>query len=195
MFITDRVPHWSKIPAVERHLGEHPWLYWTDADAAITDYDLDLRDLCDDGYDLIVTHDELDLDSGSFLTRNNDAARKLLRFAWSQQVTGLFYEQTALTRAIAMQPELRVDVLEKRSMNSFWNEHRPGDFIIQAAGQPTDIEIALLEAFRAQTMARSGKPVTQPTPSTPTGHPPIPAPSLVPALVRPGASETPGGPS
>ncbi|MFF0494451.1 glycosyltransferase [Nocardia sp. NPDC004068] len=154
VFTTDRAPHWSKIPAVERHLGEHDWLYWIDADAVITNFDFDLRALCDDDYDLIVTHDELGLNSGSFLIRNNDVTGELLRLAWKQDVTALFYERTAMTRAIALLPRLRVKVLEKRTMNSFWNEHRPGDFIMHAAGQPTDVKIALLNAFRDHALGR-----------------------------------------
>ncbi|GAB2676863.1 glycosyltransferase [Nocardia goodfellowii] len=148
VFTGDRAPHWSKIPAVQRHLDDHDWLYWIDADAAVTNFDFDLRALCDDDYDFIATHDELGLNSGSFLIRNNEATRAFLRLAWAQNVTDLFYEQTAMARAIALQPELRVKILEKRTMNSFWDEHRPGDFVIHAAGQPTDVKIALLEAFR-----------------------------------------------
>ncbi|MGW0181599.1 glycosyltransferase [Nocardia sp. NPDC003345] len=155
VFTTARAPHWSKIPAVQRHLSDHDWIYWTDADAAITNFDVDLRDLCDDDYDLIVTHDELGLNSGSFLLRNNARAIQLLRTTWRHEVSALFYEQTAMTRAIALQPELRVKVAAKRSMNSFWNEHRPGDFIVHAAGQPTDAKIALLEAFRADAVGRT----------------------------------------
>ncbi|MEV0764445.1 hypothetical protein [Nocardia sp. NPDC050435] len=148
VFTDGRAPHWSKIPAVERHLADHDWLYWIDADAAFTNLDFDLRALCDDEYDFIVTHDELGLNSGSFLIRDNDTTRRFLRLAWAQNVTDLFYEQTAMARAIALLPELRVKVLEKRVMNSFWNEHRPGDFIFHAAGQPTDAKIDLLDAFR-----------------------------------------------
>ncbi|MEU4312080.1 glycosyltransferase [Nocardia sp. NPDC024068] len=155
VFTTARAPHWSKIPAVQRHLGDHDWIYWTDADAAITNFDVDLRDLCDDDYDLIVTHDELGLNSGSFLLRNNARGIQLLRSTWRHEVSGLFYEQTAMTRAIALHPELRVKVVAKRSMNSFWNEHRPGDFIMHAAGQPTDAKIALLDAFRAHAVGRT----------------------------------------
>ncbi|RDI53252.1 galactosyl transferase GMA12/MNN10 family protein [Nocardia mexicana] len=153
VFTTSRAPHWSKITAVQRHLADHDWLFWTDADAAITNFDVDLRELCDD-YDLIVTHDELGLNTGSFLIRNNAEARELLRRTWIQDVSDLFYEQTAMARAIALQPGLRVKVLEKRSMNAFWSEFEPGDFIIHAAGQPTEVKIAMLDAFRASAVRR-----------------------------------------
>ncbi len=154
VFTTDRAPHWSKIPAVQQHLADHDWVFWTDADAAITNFDFDLRDFCDDEYDLVVTHDELGLNSGSMLIRNTEAARHFLRRAWIQDVSDLFYEQAAMARAIALLPQLRVKVLEKRSMNSFWNEHRRGDFIMHAAGQPTAAKIPLLEAFRAHACGR-----------------------------------------
>ncbi|PXX71581.1 galactosyl transferase GMA12/MNN10 family protein [Nocardia tenerifensis] len=151
VFTKSRSPHWSKIPAVQRHLADHDWLYWIDADAAITNFDFDLYGLCDDDYDLIITHDELGVNTGSFLIRNTDSARRMLRRAWSQDVTDLFYEQTAVARAIALQPDLRVKVLDQRAINSFWNQHRPGHFVIHAAGQPTEVKIPLLEAFRMRT--------------------------------------------
>ncbi|MBP2194321.1 glycosyltransferase [Nocardia goodfellowii] len=154
VFTKERAPHWSKIPAVKRHLDDHDWVYWIDADAAITNFDIDLKDLCDDDYDLIVTHDPGGFNSGSFLARGNDAVREFLDAAWSMEVTDLFFEQTAMARAIALLPELRVKVLEMRRMNSFVPNFRRGDFICHPAGQSELVKIAMLEQVRASAIGR-----------------------------------------
>ncbi|MET9419041.1 glycosyltransferase, partial [Streptomyces klenkii] len=36
-----RAATWSKIPALQRHLSDHEWLLWTDADAAIVNFEFD----------------------------------------------------------------------------------------------------------------------------------------------------------
>ena len=131
----NREPTWSKIIALQKHLPSHDWLFWTDADTVITNNQFDIRALCDNDYDLIITHDHAGFNAGAFFIRNTPYGHEFLRRVWENNVRTFHYEQTAMIAVMATMPELRVKIAPKNSFNSYWFEHRPGDFIFHAAGE------------------------------------------------------------
>ncbi|GBG91593.1 hypothetical protein CBR_g52629 [Chara braunii] len=42
-----RPPSWSKILAVQKHLGHYDWVFWTDADSVVTNPDITLQQVID----------------------------------------------------------------------------------------------------------------------------------------------------
>lgn len=142
-----REPTWSKVPALRRHLADYDWLFWIDADAAITNPHLDVRDLCDDHFDLIVTHDHSGFNAGIFLIRNSAIGAEFLARVWDRNIADYHFEQSAMIQIMAEMPEIKVKVVPRRTMNSYWFDHRPGDFIIHAAGESNDAKGKLLTVF------------------------------------------------
>lgn len=142
-----REPTWSKIIAIQKNLQSHDWIVWMDADAAITNFLTDVRDLCDDRYDLIVSHDHAGFNAGVFLIKNTPAAREFLNRVWEKNVSVFHFEQTAMNDVMDEMEELRVKIVPKRKINSYWFDHRPGDFIFHAAGEPNEIKGKLLTVF------------------------------------------------
>jgi mannan polymerase II complex MNN10 subunit len=143
----ERKPTWSKIIALQDHLSSHEWLFWSDADAVITNHTIDIRDYCDFDYDLIISHDHNGFNAGSFLIRNKPIAHDFLRRVWEKEITTYHYEQTAMIKIMQEMPDLRVKVVDKRQFNSYWFDHRPGDFIFHAAGEDNNLRIKLLKVF------------------------------------------------
>lgn len=142
-----RAPTWSKILALQEHLGSHDWLFWIDADTSITNPDFDVRSLCLDGYDLVITHDHSGFNAGIFLIRNTAKSHDFLERVWNNEITTFHFEQTSMSQVMMTMPDLKVKVLPKRSMNSYWFDHRPGDFIFHAAGEPGEMKTKLLTVF------------------------------------------------
>ncbi len=146
-----RPPHWSKILALQAHLEEHDWLFWIDADAVVANFAFDLRTLCDPTFDLIVTHDFNGLNNGTFLIRNSETSREFLRRVWKRDIRDRFLEQTAMAETMAEMPELQVEVLPKRSMNSYWDDYEFGDFIFHVPGEGNDTKRKLLRVVANAT--------------------------------------------
>lgn len=142
-----REPTWSKVVALQRHLGDHDWLFWIDADAAITNESFDVRKLCIEDADVVITHDHAGFNAGIFLLRNLPVVHEFLERVWDRNISRHHFEQTAMMQIMDEMPHLRVKTIPKRSMNSYWFDHRPGDFVFHAAGEPTEMKSKLLAAF------------------------------------------------
>jgi hypothetical protein len=138
---------WSKIIALQKHLPSHDWLFWADADTVITNNQFNIRELCDNDYDLIITHDHAGFNAGAFFIRNTPNSHEFLRRVWENDVRTFHYEQTAMITVMATMPELRVKIAHKNSFNSYWFEHRPGDFIFHAAGEQNEYKGKFMRIF------------------------------------------------
>lgn len=160
-----RAPTWSKIIALRKNLAKHDWLLWLDADAVITNFDFDARDLCDDAFDMIITHDHGGFNAGIFLIRNTPICEEFLERVWAHNISVHHYEQTAMIEIMKQMPDLRVKVIPKRLMNSYWFDHRHGDFIFHAAGQ-TNAEKSERMAEFANAGIRPAPTLTSVSPDT-----------------------------
>jgi len=132
---------WSKILAIERHLDDYEWIFWSDADSLIMNDDIKLESIIDNNYNFIITQEanKKNLNTGSFLIRNCEWSKQLLKDIYSQvqfiNVSG-FWEQAALAHLLKTKKELNkhIKVMHQRVMNSHITEPRgefqPGDFVI-----------------------------------------------------------------
>lgn len=136
-----RPPAWSKIPAIEMHLHDYEWIYWSDADSLIMNDEIRLESIIDDRYDLIITQEttKKNLNTGSFLIRNSDWSRQLLKDMYKQEQfinANGYWEQAALKHLLKINKDLlqRIKVINQRIMNSHISEpggqFQPGDFVI-----------------------------------------------------------------
>ncbi|XP_073393527.1 uncharacterized alpha-1,2-galactosyltransferase C1289.13c-like [Physcomitrium patens] len=90
---SSRPPSWSKILAVKEHLSQYDWLFWNDADSAVTNPDIKLGDIVfsavgdvkpEEMPDFIVTEDVTGVNAGMFFFRNSDWSREFLDRWWNQ---------------------------------------------------------------------------------------------------------------
>jgi hypothetical protein len=75
--------------AVEAVLNDYDWVFWLDADAWITNYDIKLETILprQGSADFVVTQDINGPNAGSWLLRNSDWSRKFLKDWWSLHTT------------------------------------------------------------------------------------------------------------
>ncbi len=157
----DRPPAWSKLPLLIEHLPKYDWIFWTDADAMFMQDTTDLRDMLDDGADLIWTEDHNGPNTGAFFIRNSPAGMDLLRQADSlYQVSqtdnqGRFrglWEQGAMRYLVENQiVPVRVKTLPKRSINAYEVDYKPGDLIVHF---PAEKKLERINAFLSAESAK-----------------------------------------
>lgn len=142
-----RAPSWSKIPLVKRLLEQgNEWVFWSDADAIITDYSLRLDGFASTEADFYLTREDdlsdgYPLNMGHFLIRNCPWSFELLDAIWNdgpnRDPVGL-WEQSSLAYllfSVGGKWAERIKVLPQRAFNSHAGHWQPGDFILHAHKQ------------------------------------------------------------
>ncbi len=142
----------SKIPLLLQVL-ENPevkWVFWTDAQALFTNFAYSLEELTDEQYDIIISRDVNNLNTGNFLIRNCDKSKELLRniYARTECINHDWREQQGFILEYENKEEVRsmTKIIPQRLINSYpqytirqkgWNrqscEHAQGDFIVHFA--------------------------------------------------------------
>jgi galactosyl transferase GMA12/MNN10 family len=83
----DRPASWSKILALQQHLDDYDWLFWSDPDSLILNSDIQLESLIDPTVDLIIAQGTYSKTKriGNFLIRNSPWSKKFLERLCAQQ--------------------------------------------------------------------------------------------------------------
>lgn len=150
---TDRPASWGKIPLLQRHLSDHDWLWWADADLVVTAPERRLEELTDGATgDLLICEDHNGINCGSFLLRNCPWSHDFLRRVWetAEGWEHTWWEQWAIMSLLAESTEdsSRVQIVRKRRLNSYPADWRPGDFVLHTPGV-ADRVTALCNAVEA----------------------------------------------
>lgn len=120
------------------------WIFLIDADAFITNPDVRIDELIDTNYDIILTEDINNINSGTMLLKNGPWLADYWATIWdmTQYLTHAWWEQAAIIDTMR-DPFVRehIKILDQRTMNSYpqgfpspdgwWQE---GDFIVHFAG-------------------------------------------------------------
>lgn len=119
---TDK-PHWEK-PKLIRSMFQfwHKWCLWIDADAFINNQHYDIKELCDERYDLIISKDFNGLNSGVMLWQNTEASRAFLAKVIELKSTTEhpWQEQHAIVTLLASgEPALRVKHVPQALLNAY----------------------------------------------------------------------------
>ena len=127
-----RSGYWSKLSAVMAVLPHYDWIFYTDVDTVITNYDVKLENhVLDDAYSAVITSDSRSLNSGVWAMKNSKVAFEFLRdiFRVPEAYWRNETEQTAWIRAIRHKrkyEQMQLVVPQKR-MNSYEKNMWPGD--------------------------------------------------------------------
>ncbi len=140
-------PCFERVYMALENMDRYDWMFYTDADAMITNQDTRLENLIDDQYDLITTVDPtcdkfVNINNGVMLIKCSEWSRSFLKLIdspvyhshpWlSQQALIDFYAEPETKSHIKLTPW--------RFFNSLWHssygDHnwQPGDFVLHAAG-------------------------------------------------------------
>ena len=146
----DRPAPWTKIPLILRLMSEYNWIFWTDADAVITNPEIKLESLIGEDCDFIVGSDQNGMNTGHFLIKSTEESWRFLRESWEREhlTNDGCFEQAAMgewLRANVAHFEkktkgdkppamdrLTMKVVDQRVMNSYPNNWQPGDFVLHA---------------------------------------------------------------
>lgn len=136
---------WSKILAIQKHLKDYDWIYWSDADSLIMNKDIKLESFIDANYDLIISKDCYEkINTGSFLIKNCAWSHYILKRIYEQKqfINHSLWEQKALQYILDHDPSQlsHLKILDQRTLNAnfgygdsnFW--YQDGDFIVHFYG-------------------------------------------------------------
>ena len=127
-----RSPHWSTITNVLEILEEdkYDWVFKTDADALIKNFDIKIENLIDENYDFIFTKDAFGaINSGNYLVKNSDNAKNLLRKTLSCKnfENHPWHEQCGFIETLKNYPSVKY--VPQREFNSYPPESGDSGFI------------------------------------------------------------------
>lgn len=168
---TSRRPAWTKLHVVRRHLANYDWLFWTDADALVTDFaprldEVLARARASNGEaDLYVSSDPRGMNFGHFFLRNGPNAFALIdaTLARNDTLDHGCQEQEAVVRVLRANPTIcRTAYVPQRLFNSYpegmgdgpdasW---QPGDFICHCPGSGRRFFISTLSQPNVQISKR-----------------------------------------
>lgn len=147
-------PEWSKVIYCLKHLKEHDWIFWSDADAMITNYNIKLESIIDNNFDVIVSNDIGGMNTGSFLIKNSrwsyDFLKKLYSLreeyengnrSFRSNQPNQFTDQDAMVNLFNENwnnTKQHFKFIEKRIFNSYamtrCDDWQYGDFILHMPG-------------------------------------------------------------
>lgn len=151
---SSKLAPWNKILAIQNHINDYDYIFWTDADSLIMNFDIKLEEFIDENYDLIISKEEVmnNLNTGHFFIKNSQWSKSLLEnlYRLSDQFTTCCWEQDALAYLLEQNKNLykKIKILNQRAMNSHvfipnflpnqfgknGGEYYFGDFIIHFYG-------------------------------------------------------------
>lgn len=149
----DWSPEWSKVIYCLKHLKEHDWIFWSDADAMITNFNFKIENIIDENFDIIVSNDIGGMNTGSFLIKNSEWSFNFLKqlyilrelfekgISFSSNQRNQFTDQDAMVYLFKNNWEntqQHFKFINKRIFNSYAmtsvDDWQIGDFILHMPG-------------------------------------------------------------
>ena len=130
---TSRPAVWSKLLYLRRELLAADWLFWTDADSLVLDFDRPLDSFLKPDVDFITDADTNGLKAGEFFLRSCPAAIRFLDAVWDNAafVGQKGEEQTAMADVLARDPEiLRHAALGRQVISAYPHDELKHPFIL-----------------------------------------------------------------
>ena len=157
LYCEDRPCAWNKIPMTKKYLSSYDYVFWSDADVLIKNYDFDLRKYIEDknDWDFVFSKCVWGVNSGNFFVKNTDSAIKMLDLIYSQTefLNHGWWEQMAIIHLLETHEDFKSSCfieensrlfnaytqdLNERSPEFDQQKYQDGDFLIHYAGIDTD---------------------------------------------------------
>lgn len=144
-----RKPHWTKIKAIEQYLKSYDWIFYSDADVNIMNFDIKLEDIINKYSDnktfLIISKDNVEINSGNFFIKNCKQSFNFLKEVYNEYPTknlkiGKYIinwnDQYGLYKVYQRKEYIQqVKIINQRIINSYpchccGEKYKIGDFLI-----------------------------------------------------------------
>lgn len=157
-----RVPAWSKILFLKKHLPYYDWLMWSDTDSLVMDPSRPLEEFLPgegdregSSCDMVICHEDLGVgiyhvNAGQFFLRNSNWSMRFLDEVWAQTqfLTDRMQEQRAMIHLLHKSDLSRkVQVVTQRRFNSYPANYRDGDFLLHFPDIPHARRVELMRQF------------------------------------------------
>jgi hypothetical protein len=137
---------WTKLALISRILQNYDWVFWTDADSVILNFDTKLEEFLDEKYDIIAASENVEcttvapfnkyfLNTGEVFYKNSDFSAYVIKEAWNdhEEVTPRCYEQmriNRLIRSLSKEKKQQVLVYPASPFNVHPDKYHDGDFLM-----------------------------------------------------------------
>jgi hypothetical protein len=138
-----RKPSWFKVDAIRRHLGQHDFVMWIDADAMVIG-EKDLRPMLADA-PLNICKDKNGINHGIAAWKNCHEARvalDLMDALYPTYQTHRWFEQAALMSFIDLLPH---NTLPKHIFNAYQSDLSPETQILHLPGTPNGERLQIMK--------------------------------------------------
>ncbi len=141
---------WSKILLIQKVMKNpsYEWIFWTDADSLIMNFNIRLESLIDENFNFIISKDINNINSGEFFIKNTEWSDTFLTSVYSRTecIDHIWWENQAIILELEQKPEYasRTKIVPQKLFNSSAYEvirsfrsdalYRKGDFIVHFAG-------------------------------------------------------------
>lgn len=134
--------HWMKVPMLEKHMENHDWVVWMDADTIILNPYFPLESLIDEQFDVILGTANLEeptWNTGFILVKNCPWSRSFLAEWWqnSEEKEEGQWDREMLGELLSNKsPEYHshIGYLSGRNNDLAAKEYQPGDFMVHFYG-------------------------------------------------------------
>jgi hypothetical protein len=145
-FDKTRPPSWSKILFTKQYLPDCDWLFWSDADALVTNFSTKLESFVDPDHDFLITKDINGINAGHYFIKNTPWAYDFLDRVWdTDDVHHYWWEQASIIKMSEVDGyKERMKILPTKVFNAYpqpghsWPDQndcwQPGDFVVHFPG-------------------------------------------------------------
>lgn len=141
-FDRSRPPAWSKILFVKRHLHDHEWVFWSDADSMILNDAVRLETFLDADFDLIVGREDVGVghavvNVGAFFIRRSEWSLAFFDRLYAQESFAQHphADNGALIELLGTEDlSEHIKIVPQRRFNSYATNFAPGDFLLHLPG-------------------------------------------------------------
>lgn len=138
---------WTKLALISRILKNYDWVFWSDADSVILNFDIKLEDFLNPNYDIIACSQNtgfsprqfgikaLHINTGEVFYKNSDFSKFIIEEAWKnhKKKTPGSFEQARINALIKSLPKSemsKVLVYPASAFNTPTRFYKEGDFML-----------------------------------------------------------------
>ena len=143
---------WTKLALISRFLDNYDWVFLTDADSIILNFDIKLEDFIDNNFDIIACTEDKNMlypfvynqrsyiNTGQVFYRNSQTAKNIILGAWKNHApeTPYSWEQARINDFIKTHKLCEhIKVHPPKDFNLTPSQYQYGDFIVHMYGYHT----------------------------------------------------------